>query len=247
MHVSFDRVSFSHRDSAPLFDEVSLRFGAGWTGVVGANGSGKTTLLRLLAGELAPETGRVVARAPSGSSVRSPRSGSRSRTPRSTASPRRRTVSRAARAPRSQLDPDALARWPTLSPGERKRWQIGAALAREPGCLVLDEPTNHLDADARALARRGAAPLRAASACWSRTTASCSTRSARDRARGARRRARVPRRLLGGARDLARARTASCARATRSCAPPSARSSGASASAAPSRRTRRRACAPART
>ena len=46
------------------------------------------------------------------------------------------------------LEPGALERWPTLSPGERKRWQIGAALASEPDVLLLDEPTNHLDAEA---------------------------------------------------------------------------------------------------
>src|ERR1700720_70626 len=28
-----------------------------------------------------------------------------------------------------RLDPATLSRWPTLSPGERKRWQVGAALA----------------------------------------------------------------------------------------------------------------------
>ena len=48
------------------------------------------------------------------------------------------------------LEPGDLARWPSLSPGERKRWQIGAALAASPDILLLDEPTNHLDADARA-------------------------------------------------------------------------------------------------
>src|SRR5262249_51783755 len=47
------------------------------------------------------------------------------------------------------LEPHALARWPTLSPGERKRWQVGAALAASPGILLLDEPTNHLDDSAR--------------------------------------------------------------------------------------------------
>jgi ATPase subunit of ABC transporter with duplicated ATPase domains len=46
------------------------------------------------------------------------------------------------------LDTEGLTRWPSLSPGERKRWQIAAALAREPDVLLLDEPTNHLDVDA---------------------------------------------------------------------------------------------------
>jgi ATPase subunit of ABC transporter with duplicated ATPase domains len=40
-------------------------------------------------------------------------------------------------------------RWASLSPGERKRWQIAAALADDPEVLLLDEPTNHLDWNAR--------------------------------------------------------------------------------------------------
>jgi ATPase subunit of ABC transporter with duplicated ATPase domains len=50
---------------------------------------------------------------------------------------------------RLRLAPPQLVAWATLSPGERKRWQIGAALAAEPDLLLLDEPTNHLDVDAR--------------------------------------------------------------------------------------------------
>ena len=47
------------------------------------------------------------------------------------------------------LRPDDIARWPTLSPGERKRWQVGAALWSDPDVLMLDEPTDHLDLEAR--------------------------------------------------------------------------------------------------
>ncbi len=52
---------------------------------------------------------------------------------------------------RLRLERLQLERWPTLSPGERKRWQIGGALYRNPDVLLLDEPTNHLDAEARDL------------------------------------------------------------------------------------------------
>jgi ATPase subunit of ABC transporter with duplicated ATPase domains len=150
MHVSFDRVSFSFRDSVPLLQDVSLRFGRGWTGVVGANGSGKTTLLRLLAGELAPESGQVL-REPRGACLRVAPQRCEALEPELEAlSATQDGVARRTRES-LRLDPEALGRWPTLSPGERKRWQIGAALAAEPAVLVLDEPTNHIDAEAREL------------------------------------------------------------------------------------------------
>ena len=40
-------------------------------------------------------------------------------------------------------------RWDTLSHGERKRVQVGAALWLEPDILVLDEPVNHVDGRTR--------------------------------------------------------------------------------------------------
>jgi ATPase subunit of ABC transporter with duplicated ATPase domains len=150
MYVSFDRVSFSFRDSVPLLGDVSLRFGCGWTGVVGANGSGKTTLLRLALRELEPESGRV-AYEPRGLALRLVPQRIEALDPEIAAfAATQNGVARRTRE-RLALAVGELARWPTLSPGERKRWQIGAALASEPQGLVLDEPTNHLDADAREL------------------------------------------------------------------------------------------------
>jgi ATPase subunit of ABC transporter with duplicated ATPase domains len=52
---------------------------------------------------------------------------------------------------RLALDACMLERWPSLSPGERRRWQVGTALAGDPDVLLLDEPTNHLDREGRAL------------------------------------------------------------------------------------------------
>jgi ATPase subunit of ABC transporter with duplicated ATPase domains len=144
------RLAFAHSDAAPLFKAVDLHLSTGWTGLVGANGTGKTTLLRLLAGDLAPDEGHVRIDPPHARVV--------------VCDQRVDAVDDAihdfaarddgdARALRDtlRLDAGALARWTTLSPGERKRWQIGAALALDPELLFLDEPANHLDASARAL------------------------------------------------------------------------------------------------
>ena len=150
MHVSFDRVSFSFRDSAPLLRDVSLRFAPGWTGVVGANGSGKTTLLRLATRELEPESGRV-AHEPRGLVLRLvPQRIDALDAEVAAFAATQDGVGRRARETLG-LTPQQLDRWSTLSPGERKRWQVGAALASEPRALILDEPTNHLDREAREL------------------------------------------------------------------------------------------------
>ncbi len=136
-------VSFAHD---PLFSSVHLTLAdQEWVGLVGANGSGKTTLLRVLAGELAPTEG-VLLRRPDATFVHCPQS---------VGEPGPDVLALADSPSRwsslLQLDPRTLDRWPTASPGERKRWQIGAALSREPDVLLLDEPTNHLDGRARAL------------------------------------------------------------------------------------------------
>ncbi|HEY9348260.1 MAG TPA: ATP-binding cassette domain-containing protein, partial [Inquilinus sp.] len=54
--------SLSHHtpDHRPLFEDLTLAFGAERTGVVGRNGVGKSTLLRLLLGEIPPQSGRIL-------------------------------------------------------------------------------------------------------------------------------------------------------------------------------------------
>ena len=148
LHVQ--RLSFSYTDSVQLIRDADLHLDSGWHGVVGANGSGKTTLLRLVAGELTPDAGEIICH-PQGALV--------SYCPQEvevlTDDVRGFAVREDGAARRLlgqlSLDPAELARWDTLSPGERKRWQVGAALATEPTVLLLDEPTNHLDVVARTL------------------------------------------------------------------------------------------------
>ena len=143
-------LSFAFNDEHPLLSDVTFHLAPGWTGMVGANGSGKTTLLRLLAGELLPDAGQVAHEPPRPTLWLCGQ-------PVERLAPEVETFATTLSAQacrirgRLELDPPALERWPTLSPGERKRWQIGAALAAEPDTLLLDEPTNHLDAGARRL------------------------------------------------------------------------------------------------
>jgi ATPase subunit of ABC transporter with duplicated ATPase domains len=139
------RVSCSFADRQ-LFSEVTFQLGAGWSGLVGPNGAGKTTLLELLAGLRAPDEGVVQAGCAQVVLCRQ-----EVETLEADVCAFAEDAQGSAHRLRAQLQLDEaeLGRWPTLSPGERKRWQIGAALWAEPGVLLLDEPTNHLDPQAR--------------------------------------------------------------------------------------------------
>ena len=143
-------LSFAYSSAVAIIDELTAHIGPGWTGVVGANGAGKTTLLRLVAGELTPTSGRVVT--DPGDAVVTAVEQTIDR-PGADVEVLAGAPDSAARRWIGRLDlvPGELDRWDTLSPGERKRWQVAAALATRPDILLLDEPTNHIDAGARDL------------------------------------------------------------------------------------------------
>ncbi|MDP3151857.1 MAG: ATP-binding cassette domain-containing protein [Archangium sp.] len=151
LNLRAQRLSFSYAER-PLLDDVTFHLTPGWTGLVGANGSGKTTLLRLLLKELTPTSGHLKVEP----------EGARTRWCAQRVEEKDAEIDGFAWANdrlarqlhgRLRLRPELLERWPTLSPGERKRWQLGAVLWSEPEVLLLDEPSNHLDVEGLALLR----------------------------------------------------------------------------------------------
>jgi ATPase subunit of ABC transporter with duplicated ATPase domains len=152
--VRFDRLDFSYVDSVPIIAGASFQLASGWTGVVGANGAGKSTLLKLVSGELEPSGGAILFDPPSARVELCPQTVEQLTPAISEFAAAADGVSRRFQGELA-LEADDLARWPTLSPGERKRWQVGAALAAEPAVLMLDEPTDHLDREARELLTAG--------------------------------------------------------------------------------------------
>ena len=148
--VRLSQLSFSYSGAIDVLTDVTLDLHDGWTGVVGENGGGKTTLLDLIAGRLAPAAGTVQVH-PADAVVHLCPQRVGEATPEIAGFAGSWTRSAARLRARLGLDPDELGRWSSLSPGERKRWQVGAALTARPDVLLLDEPGNHLDADARAV------------------------------------------------------------------------------------------------
>ena len=121
--IHLKNLSFSYPGSDLILDAASCSIGDGWTGVVGVNGAGKTTILRLVDGTLSPNQGGVELAPADAVVVHCPQ----------TADTIDDTIELFAEAwdgssqalfGRLALVREDLERWPTLSPGERKRWQI---------------------------------------------------------------------------------------------------------------------------
>ena len=145
-----------------LFDGVDLEIDRGERiGLVGRNGSGKSTLLRFLAGEIAPDDGRIAN--PGGARV--------ARLVQDVPDASDETVAEviahglipaegeetsadewrdrhAIERVLSRMSLDGEAQFGTLSSGMKRRVLLAQSLVSEPDLLLLDEPTNHLDIDA---------------------------------------------------------------------------------------------------
>jgi ABC transport system ATP-binding/permease protein len=139
----------------PLFENVSFTISeVDRIGLIGPNGSGKSTLLRILAGEVAPDSGELSLRkrtrlvcveqdsrfAPE-STVRSVIESALDRAGVSGTERGARFAETLGRAGFENVDAPAT----ELSGGWQKRLAIVEALVQHPDILLLDEPTNHLD------------------------------------------------------------------------------------------------------
>ncbi len=145
-------LGFAFPSSPALFEALTFHLAPGWTGLVGPNGAGKTTLLRLARGELRPTSGQLRLEPPGARVTWCPQRIEAREDDLDAFAWANDGLARKL-AGRLRLVPGQLERWPTLSPGERKRWQLGAALWSEPDVLLLDEPGNHLDLEGLALLR----------------------------------------------------------------------------------------------
>lgn len=149
---------------------VTLDVAAGWTAIVGPNGAGKSTLLRVMAGLLAPDSGRVLLDGRPllelSHSERATRLAWLAQQGESTGELTVREVVRLGRLAHQGLfgaasaadeawveqvmaDAECLAwqerRLHELSGGERQRVFLARAMAVGAPVLLLDEPTTHLD------------------------------------------------------------------------------------------------------
>ncbi len=145
------------RGERALLRHATWRLGPGdRVGIVGVNGAGKTSVLTLLAGTLAPTTGRVkrgrtvalehltqdVVPEDPQARVLPTIEGIR----RVTRTAAGQDVSATSMLERFGFTGDKLtARIGDLSGGERRRFQLLKLLLSEPNVLLLDEPTNDLD------------------------------------------------------------------------------------------------------
>ncbi|OBH25373.1 ABC transporter ATP-binding protein [Mycobacterium sp. E342] len=147
-------------DGRPVLRDIEWRIAPGErTGIVGANGAGKSTLLGLIAGSIAPDTGRVKR----GKTVRlavldqqgdalAGRTGERIADVlgglRGGYEVEGREVTPAQLLERLGFGRGQLsARIGELSGGQRRRLQLMLTLLSEPNVLLLDEPTNDVDTD----------------------------------------------------------------------------------------------------
>ncbi|CCD91060.1 putative ABC transporter, ATP-binding protein with duplicated ATPase domains [Bradyrhizobium sp. ORS 375] len=156
--IAVDNASVGYDPAQPVLNRVTLRIdNDDRVALLGANGNGKSTLVKLLAGRLAPFSGKLT-RADKLSIAYfaqhqldeldedgSPYSHVRKLMGDA---PESKVRARAGAIGFSGKAADTSVR--SLSGGEKARLLLGLATFYGPNMIILDEPTNHLDIDSRA-------------------------------------------------------------------------------------------------
>ncbi|HEY7296963.1 MAG TPA: ABC-F family ATP-binding cassette domain-containing protein [Xanthobacteraceae bacterium] len=155
--VAFDDVSVGYEPGKPVLRRLTLRVDDDdRIALLGANGNGKSTLVKLMAGRLAPLTGRITCAEKMQIGYfaqhqleeldpgESPYDHLRRLMPDA---PEAKVRGRAGALGFSDAMADTTAG--QLSGGEKSRLLLGLATFHGPHLLILDEPTNHLDIDSR--------------------------------------------------------------------------------------------------
>jgi ATPase subunit of ABC transporter with duplicated ATPase domains len=153
--VTVERLSFTYPGTTDkVLDAVSFNVEAGERiAIIGPNGVGKTTLMRCLAGELKPDSGRIVwvENAQPGYMPQDPQAEFEDKTDLFT------WMSQfTGKADDDQIVRATLGRLlfsgdetkksvKVLSGGERGRMIYGKLILTKPNVLLMDEPTNHMD------------------------------------------------------------------------------------------------------
>jgi ATP-binding cassette subfamily F protein uup len=154
--ITVDDLHIGYRGPA-LLDGVSCQIEAGQRiGLLGRNGSGKTTFMRILSGQVAPDSGRVVF-APGVRASLLPQdvpqevTGSVHDLVAGGLPPSSRDVEHAWQAEQrlerllTDMELPPQARYEQFSAGMKRSVLLARAIISEPELLLLDEPTNHLD------------------------------------------------------------------------------------------------------
>lgn len=156
--IAVDNASVGYDPASPVLNRVTLRIdNDDRIALLGANGNGKSTLVKLLAGRLAPFSGRVT-RADKLSIAYFAQHQLDELNEDASAydhvrklmgdAPEAKVRARAGAMGFSGKAADTKAG--KLSGGEKARLLLGLATFFGPNMIILDEPTNHLDIDSRA-------------------------------------------------------------------------------------------------
>ncbi|MCA1452287.1 ABC-F family ATP-binding cassette domain-containing protein [Bradyrhizobium sp. BRP22] len=156
--IAVDDVAVGYDANAPVLNRVTLRVDTDdRIALLGANGNGKSTLVKLLAGRLAPFSGKITRaeKLSVGYFAQhqvdelnldgSPYDHIRKLMPDA---PESKVRARVGAIGFSGKAGDTLVK--SLSGGEKARLLLGLATFAAPNMIILDEPTNHLDIDSRA-------------------------------------------------------------------------------------------------